>query len=442
MSATELHNRILSLVREYHAEAFPAKEFVPGSSPVPFAGRVFDAEEIVNLVDASLEFWLTSGRYASQFEREFARFFGLRGASLVNSGSSANLVALSCLTSPKLGDRRLQPGDEVITVATGFPTTVNPIIQNGLIPVFLDVDIPTYNICVDQLEAALSSRTRAIMAAHTLGNPFNLKAVKAFAEKHHLWLIEDCCDAVGSTYEGQLAGTFGDLATTSFYPAHHMTMGEGGAVLTNSPMLKTLAESFRDWGRDCWCDPGKDNTCGKRFGWQQGSLPCGYDHKYTYSHIGYNLKVTDMQAAVGVAQLRKLPGFIEARKANFTLLYDGLKDLRDLLILPEATEGSDPSWFGFPIAVRPESGLTRDQVVKHLEGARISTRLLFGGNLLRQPAYRDTVHRRIGDLANADYVMKNVFWIGVYPGLNSLAVEYMLDQLHAAVSRSAEQVAA
>jgi len=442
MSAAELHDRILSLVREYHAEAFPAKEFVPGSSPVPFAGRVFDAEEIVNLVDASLEFWLTSGRYASQFEREFARFFGLRGASLVNSGSSANLVALSCLTSPKLGDRRLQPGDEVITVATGFPTTVNPIIQNGLIPVFLDVDIPTYNICVDQLEAALSSRTRAIMAAHTLGNPFNLKAVKAFAEKHHLWLIEDCCDAVGSTYEGHLAGTFGDLATTSFYPAHHMTMGEGGAVLTNSPMLKTLAESFRDWGRDCWCDPGKDNTCGKRFGWQQGSLPCGYDHKYTYSHIGYNLKVTDMQAAVGVAQLRKLPGFIEARKANFTLLYDGLKDLRDLLILPEATEGSDPSWFGFPIAVRPESGLTRDQVVKHLEGARISTRLLFGGNLLRQPAYRDTVHRRIGDLANADYVMKNVFWIGVYPGLNSLAVEYMLDQLHAAVSRSAEQVAA
>jgi len=442
MSAAELHDRILSLVREYHAEAFPAKEFVPGSSPVPFAGRVFDAEEIVNLVDASLEFWLTSGRYASQFEREFARFFGVRGASLVNSGSSANLVALSCLTSPKLGDRRLQPGDEVITVATGFPTTVNPIIQNGLIPVFLDVDIPTYNICVDQLEAALSSRTRAIMAAHTLGNPFNLKAVKAFAEKHHLWLIEDCCDAVGSTYEGQLAGTFGDLATTSFYPAHHMTMGEGGAVLTNSPMLKTLAESFRDWGRDCWCDPGKDNTCGKRFGWQQGSLPCGYDHKYTYSHIGYNLKVTDMQAAVGVAQLRKLPGFIEARKANFTLLYDGLKDLRDLLILPEATDGSDPSWFGFPIAVRPESGLTRDQMVKHLEGARISTRLLFGGNLLRQPAYRDTVHRRIGDLANADYVMKNVFWIGVYPGLNSLAVEYMLDQLHAAVSRSAEQVAA
>jgi CDP-6-deoxy-D-xylo-4-hexulose-3-dehydrase len=442
MSAAELHDRILSLVREYHAEAFPAKEFVPGASPVPFAGRVFDAEEIVNLVDASLEFWLTSGRYAAQFEREFARFFGLRGASLVNSGSSANLVALSCLTSPRLGDRRLLPGDEVITVATGFPTTVNPIIQNGLIPVFLDVDIPTYNICVDQLEAALSTRTRAIMAAHTLGNPFNLKAVKLFAEKHHLWLIEDCCDAVGSTYEGQLAGTFGDLATTSFYPAHHMTMGEGGAVLTNSPMLKTLAESFRDWGRDCWCDPGKDNTCGKRFGWQQGTLPCGYDHKYTYSHIGYNLKITDMQAAVGVAQLRKLQGFIEARKANFNLLYDGLKDLRDALILPEATDGSDPSWFGFPIAVRPESGLTRDQMVKHLEGARISTRLLFGGNLLRQPAYRDTVHRRIGDLANADYVMKNVFWIGVYPGLSSLAVEYMLDQLHAAVARSAERVAA
>jgi CDP-6-deoxy-D-xylo-4-hexulose-3-dehydrase len=435
MSAPELHNRILSLVREYHAQAFGAKEFIPGVSPVQYAGRVFDAEELVNLVDSSLEFWLTSGRYAAQFEREFARFFGLRGSLLVNSGSSANLVALSCLTSPRLGDRRLQPGDEVITAATGFPTTINPIIQNGLIPVFLDVDIPTYNICAGQLEAALSPRTRAIMVAHTLGNPFNLRAVKAFAEKHSLWLVEDCCDAVGSTYEGQLAGTFGDLATTSFYPAHHMTMGEGGAVLTNTPLLKTLAESFRDWGRDCWCDPGKDNTCGKRFGWQQGSLPCGYDHKYTYSHIGYNLKVTDMQAAIGVAQLSKLPGFIEARKANFRLLYDGLKDLRDILILPEATQGSDPSWFGFPIAVRPESGLTRDQVVKHLEGAKIGTRLLFGGNLLRQPAYRDTVHRRIGDLANADYVMKNVFWIGVYPGLTPLALEYMLDQLHGAVSR-------
>jgi CDP-6-deoxy-D-xylo-4-hexulose-3-dehydrase len=432
MSAAELHTRILSLVREYHAEAFSAREFVPGVSPVPYAGRVFDAEELVNLVDSSLEFWLTSGRYAAQFERRFARFFGLRGALLVNSGSSANLVALSCLTSPKLGDRRLRPGDEVITAATGFPTTINPIIQNQLVPVFLDVEIPTYNICAGQLEAALSSRTRAIMVAHTLGNPFNLGAVKAFAEKHGLWLVEDCCDAVGSTYEGRPAGSFGDLATTSFYPAHHMTMGEGGAVLTDSPMLKTLAESFRDWGRDCWCDPGKDNTCGKRFGWQLGGLPCGYDHKYTYSHVGYNLKVTDMQAAVGVAQLGKLPGFVEARKANFRLLYAGLKDLRDVFILPEATPGSDPSWFGFPIAVRPESGLTRDRVVKYLEAAKISTRLLFGGNLLRQPAYRDIACRQIGDLANSDFVMNNVFWVGVYPGLTPAAIDYMVSSLCAA----------
>jgi CDP-6-deoxy-D-xylo-4-hexulose-3-dehydrase len=432
MSAAELHTRILSLVREYHREAFATKEFVPGVSPVQYAGRVFDAEELVNLVDSSLEFWLTSGRYAARFEREFARFFGVRCASLVNSGSSANLVALTCLTSPKLGDRRLRPGDEVITAATGFPTTINPIIQNGLVPVFLDVDIPTYNISVGQLEAALSPRTRAIMVAHTLGNPFDLRAVTAVAEKHDLWLVEDCCDAVGSTYEGRLTGTFGDLATTSFYPAHHMTMGEGGAVLTDSPMLKTLVESFRDWGRDCWCDPGKDNTCGKRFGWQQGSLPCGYDHKYTYSHIGYNLKVTDMQASVGVAQLAKLLGFIEARKANFRLLYEGLKDLRETLILPEATPGSDPSWFGFPIAVRPESGVTRDRVVKHLEAAKIGTRLLFGGNLLRQPAYRDIACRQIGDLANADFVMNNVFWIGVYPGLTPAVVGYMLDRLHEA----------
>lgn len=429
MNKEELQTEILRLVREYHATAFPAREFVPGTSAVPYAGRVFDAEEIVNLVDSSLEFWLTTGRYAAKFEREFARFIGIRSALLVNSGSSANLVALSCLTSPKLKERQLRPGDEVITAGTGFPTTVNPIIQNRLVPVFLDVDIPTYNLSVSQLEEALSPRTRAIMVAHTLGNPFDLGAVKAFAEKHNLWLVEDCCDAVGSTYRGQNCGTFGDLATVSFYPAHHMTMGEGGAVLTDKPMLKTLAESFRDWGRDCWCEPGKDNTCGKRFDWQLGELPCGYDHKYTYSHIGYNLKLTDMQAAVGVAQMGKLPAFIEARRRNFRSLREGLREMEDIFILPEATEGSDPSWFGFPIAVRPESGFTRHQVVTHLEAAKIATRLLFGGNLLRQPAYEGVEHRRIGTLTNSDYVMNNVFWIGVYPGLTEAMLDYVLTTL-------------
>jgi len=430
MNKEELHSEILRLVREYHKQAFPATDFVPGVTPVQYAGRVFDAEELTNLVDSSLEFWLTTGRYAAQFEREFARYMGLRSALLVNSGSSANLVALSCLTSPKLGDRQLKPGDEVITAGTGFPTTVNPIIQNRLVPVFLDVDIPTYNISVSQLESALSPRTRAIMVAHTLGNPFDLAAVQAFAKKHNLWLVEDCCDAVGSTYRGQQVGTFGDLATTSFYPAHHMTMGEGGAVLTDRPMLKTLAESFRDWGRDCWCEPGKDNTCGKRFDWQLGELPCGYDHKYTYSHIGYNLKLTDMQAAVGVAQLKKLPSFVEARRANFKTLHAGLTDMQDIFILPEATEGSDPSWFGFPIAVRPDSGFTRRQIVAHLEAARISTRLLFGGNLLRQPAYQGIEHRKIGALENSDFVMNQVFWIGVYPGLKPAALDYVLDTIH------------
>jgi CDP-6-deoxy-D-xylo-4-hexulose-3-dehydrase len=319
----------------------------------------------------------------------------------------------------------------VITVASGFPTTVNPIMQNGLVPVFVDVHVPTYNIDAGMLEAALSSRTRAIMAAHTLGNPFDLGAVTAFAKKHGLWLIEDTCDAVGATYGGKKVGTFGDLATVSFYPAHHMTMGEGGAVLTDKPMLKTLVESFRDWGRDCWCEPGKDNTCGKRFEWQLGELPCGYDHKYTYSHIGYNLKLTDMQAAVGVAQLKKLPGFIEARRRNFQLLREGLAGCEDVYILPEATPGSEPSWFGFPIAVRPGAPFTREDIVRHLESRKIATRLLFGGNLLRQPAYQNVKHRRIGDLANADFVMNRVFWIGVYPGLRAEHIDYMVRSLRA-----------
>ncbi|GAB4517660.1 MAG: lipopolysaccharide biosynthesis protein RfbH [Anaerolineae bacterium] len=431
--ADELRQQILELVAEYHAAAFPDKPFVPGQSGVPVNGRVFDAADVQHLVDSGLDFWLTTGRFAAEFERRFAHdVFGLRSAALVNSGSSANLVALSALTSPQLGEKQLKPGDEVITVAAGFPTTVNPIIQNRLIPVFLDVDVPTYNVDVTQLEAALSDRTRAVMIAHTLGNPYNLDAVTEFVKKHDLWLVEDCCDAVGSTYQGKHVGTFGHIATVSFYPAHHITMGEGGAVLTDRPVLKKLIESFRDWGRDCWCEPGKDNTCGKRFEWQLGDLPYGYDHKFTYSHIGYNLKLTDMQAAVGVSQLAKLPGFIEARKQNFQTLYAALRDLEEFIILPEATPNSDPSWFGFPIAVRPEAPVTRNDVVKFLNSNKVATRLLFAGNLIRQPAYKDIDYRVIGDLVNTDFVMNNVFWVGVYPGLSAAHLDYMVEMLHAA----------
>ncbi len=424
-----LRARILELVAEYSVEAFPEKDFVPGVSYVPVSGRVFDATDIQFLVDSSLDFWLTTGRFADQFEKEFARFFKMRHAILVNSGSSANLLALTCLTSPLLGDRQVRPGDEVITVATGFPTTVNPIFQNNLIPVFVDVDIPSYNVNVNELEEALSHRTRVVMLAHTLGNPFNLEAVSIFCKTHNLWLIEDCCDAVGATYHGQPVGKFGDVSTVSFYPAHHITMGEGGAVLTDKPKLKKLIESFRDWGRDCWCDPGKDNTCGKRFNWQLGELPHGYDHKYTYSHIGYNLKATDMQAAVGVSQLKKLPDFIEKRRRNFNYLKERLTHLQDYLLLPQATPGSDPSWFGFPIYIRPEAAFTRDDTVRWLEAHKIGTRLLFGGNLIRQPAYRGQNYRVIGKLENADEVMHRVFWIGVYPGLTQSMLDYVCDML-------------
>jgi CDP-6-deoxy-D-xylo-4-hexulose-3-dehydrase len=426
----ELRKQILHLVSEYHAAAFGVPAFVPGESSVPVSGRVFDAADVESLVDSGLDFWLTTGRFAGQFEKEFARYLGVRGATLVNSGSSANLLALTTLTSPRLGDRRLVPGDEVITVAAGFPTTVNPIIQNGLIPVFVDAQIPTYNINVSRLEEAVSGRTRAMMIAHTLGNPFDLGAVKEFVDRHKLWLIEDCCDAVGSTYQGRKVGTFGDLATVSFYPAHHITMGEGGCVLTEKPLLKTLVESFRDWGRDCWCDPGKQDTCGKRFQWELGDLPCGYDHKYTYSHIGYNLKLTDMQAAVGVSQLQKLPSFIERRKANFRVLREGLADLEESFILPEATAGSDPSWFGFPIAVRPDGPLKRNAVIDQLERKKIATRLLFAGNLTRQPAYQDARFRVVGGLENTDFIMNNVFWIGLYPGITGPMLDYVLEALH------------
>lgn len=421
-----LREQMLTLAEQYFRENFAARPFVPGESAVPVAGKVLDAADLRSLIDASLDCWLTTGRFAQQFERQFARYFDVRGASLVNSGSSANLVAFSCLTSPRLGERRLLPGDEVITVAAGFPTTVNPIIQNRCVPVFLDVTLPTYQADANQLEAALSERTRAIMIAHTLGNPYDLDRVAAFAKQHGLWLIEDSCDALGATYKGKKVGTFGDLATVSFYPAHHITMGEGGAVVTNSPLLKTLVESFRDWGRDCWCEPGKDNTCGKRFDWQFGGLPHGYDHKYTYSHIGYNLKMTDMQAALGVSQLEKLPGFIAARRKNFQHLYQGLKPLEHLLLLPESTPDAEPSWFGFPIGVREGAPFRREELIRELEAKKIGTRLLFGGNLTRQPAYKDVPFRVVGELKNTDYVMNNVFWIGVYPGLTEAMLDYVI----------------
>lgn len=426
LTAADLRAAVLELVEQYARVTWPAHPFEPGTTPIPYAGRVFDADEIKLLVEAALDFWLTSGRFSEQFERQFAQFFGVNYALLCNSGSSANLLALSALTSPKLGERRLRPGDEVITVATGFPSTVNPIIQNQLVPVFLDINLPTYNVDVRRLTQALSSKTKAVMIAHTLGNPFDLRAVQQFVQRHRLWLIEDNCDAVGSRYQDQLTGTFGDLATVSFYPAHHMTMGEGGCVLTNNPRLKVIVESFRDWGRDCYCDPGKDNTCGRRFDWQLGALPHGYDHKYIYSHIGYNLKLTDLQAAVGVAQLRKLPHFIEARKRNWQRIYRGLKKYEQYFILPEPTSKSDPSWFGFLLTVRPEAPFSRREIIAYLEGRHIATRLLFGGNLVRQPAYENTVYRVVGSLQNSDTVMNQTFWIGVYPGLTDEMIDYIL----------------
>ncbi len=428
--AEELRKQILNLVAEYHTEAFCGQPFIPGRTQVPVSGRVFGIPEMQSLVDSALDFWLTAGRFADKFEVEFSRFCGVGNALLVNSGSSANLVALSSLTSPKLGNRRLLPGDEVITIAAGFPTTVNPIIQNGLVPVFVDIDIPTYNIDVSRLDDALSARTRAVMVAHTLGNPFDLGRVTGFVREHGLYLIEDCCDALGAEYRGHRVGSFGDFATFSFYPAHHITMGEGGCVVTDQAELKILAASYRDWGRDCWCDPGKANTCGRRFDWQLGDLPFGYDHKYTFTHIGYNLKATDMQAAIGLAQMVMLPEFIQARARNFRVLYDGLADLQEFFVLPRTTLGSCPSWFGFPILVRPEAPFVRNDVVQRLEEKKIATRLLFGGNLTRQPAYREVRYRIAGDLKNTDLIMERLFWIGVYPGISGAMLEYVLEEFH------------
>lgn len=421
----EIRGQIFELVRELE-QSRKKKQFTPGESPVPYAGRVYDHDDVTHLVDASLDFWLTAGRYAHQFEAEFSDFVGAKHTLLTNSGSSANLLALSALTSSKLGDRRLCPGDEVVTVASGFPTTVNPIFQNNLIPVFVDVNPKTYNVDIDQLQAAIGPKTRAIMLAHTLGNPFDIDAVLTLAEKHKLWLVEDCCDALGTLYNGQHVGTFGHLATASFYPAHHITMGEGGAVFCSEKRLARLVESFRDWGRDCWCAPGHDNSCGKRFDWQLGELPKGYDHKYIYTHVGYNLKATEMQAAVGVSQLKKLPGFIEARRANFRRLHEGLAGYQESLILPESAANSEPSWFGFPITVRENAGFSRGELVAHLEKSKIATRMLFGGNLLRQPLYKDREFRVVGDLRNSDRIMNDMFWTGLFPGLTGEMLDYMI----------------
>jgi CDP-6-deoxy-D-xylo-4-hexulose-3-dehydrase len=440
-TAAQLRRQILDLTAQYWLESSQPGDFVPGVSPIPVSGKVIDGSDVTAVVDSALDAWFTTGRFGEAFERDLARFVGVRSASLVNSGSSANLIALSALTSPKLGDRRLRPGDEVITVAAGFPTTVNPIFQNRLIPVFVDVTVPGYEIDVRQLETAVSERTRAVFLAHTLGNVFDLDAVCAFAQRHNLWLIEDCCDALGSTYKGRNVGTFGDIATLSFYPAHHITTGEGGAVLTDKPNLQVLIDSFRDWGRDCWCEPGRDNTCGKRFDWQLGSLPCGYDHKYIYSHIGYNLKATDMQAALGASQLTKLPEFIARRRENFHHLKRTLGGLEEYLILPEATEHSDPSWFGFPIGVREDAPFRREDLIRALDANKIATRLLFGGNLLRQPAYRDCEYRVAGELPNTDFVMNNVFWVGVYPGLTSPMLDFVAKTITAFIAQSKDRQA-
>lgn len=424
---SEIRAKILELVKEYYRESTNNSDFTPGKDMVPFAGRIYDEKEMVNLVDSSLDFWLTTGRYAEEFERRFAEIMNQRYCMIVNSGSSANLVAISALTSPLLKSERLKAGDEVITVAAGFPTTVTPIIQNGLIPVFVDVDLETFNINPDLIEAAITPKTRAIALAHTLGNPFDLDRVKAIADKHNLFLVEDCCDAVGSTYNGKMVGTFGDIATTSFYPAHHITMGEGGSVLTSNPILKRAATSLRDWGRDCYCDPGCDNTCGRRFKGQYGELPEGYDHKYVYSHLGYNLKVTDMQAAVGVAQLDKLDDFIQKRKDNFKLLSEGLKKYEQYLVLPKATPKSDPSWFGFPFSIRQGAPFKRNDLANFLEEHKILTRQLFAGNMIKQPAFKDVNYRVVGELTNTDYIMGNTIFIGVYPGIDSVRMDYILE---------------
>ena len=425
----EIKNKILNLVENYSDINFKEKEFIPGVSEVPVSGKVIGALELKNMVEAALDGWLTTGRFNEQFEKKLANFLGAKCLLTVNSGSSANLIAFSTLTSPKLKERSIQKGDEVITVAAGFPTTVNPILQFGAVPVFVDVELSTYNIDVTKIEAAITSKTKAIMLAHTLGNPFNLEVITALCKKYKLWLVEDCCDALGSTYKGQLVGTFGDIGTLSFYPAHHITMGEGGAVFTNNDELKMIAESFRDWGRDCYCRPGVDNTCGKRFCWKLGTLPEGYDHKYTYSHLGYNLKITDMQAACGLAQLDKAANFIQKRKDNFAFLKNRLASCEEFLLLPSPGEHSDPSWFGFPISLKDNAPVTRLDLLTYLDENKVGTRLLFAGNLTRQPYMQHQQYRVSGDLKNTDLVMNNTFWIGVQPALTEEMLDYAVTKI-------------
>ncbi len=436
-SDQELDNQrtaILESVRSYASMALAPQAFEPGVTPVPVSGKVLGPEDFVNLVDASLDGWLTAGRFTADFERQLAKFVGARGSVFVNSGSSANLVALSALTSPKLGKKALQRGDEVLTVAMGFPTTVNPIVQNGLRPVMVDVELGTYDAMADRLREAVGPKTRAIMMAHTLGNPFNLDVVTELCKEHDLWLIEDNCDALGTTYRGQRTGSFGDVASVSFYPAHHITTGEGGAVLHKSPLVRRQIESFRDWGRDCYCETGKDNTCQKRFEWQLGDLPPGYDHKYTYSHIGYNLKATDMQAALGVSQLTKLDAFIATRRRNFDHLFQRLSPVEGL-ILPRATEHSEPSWFGFPITLDPSHPVNREDLLRFLDERLIGTRLLFAGNILKQPAYRNVDARVVGDVTNTDIVMTRTFWVGVHPQLDDQRLDYIAENIIEFMSR-------
>ena len=430
MKKTELRCRILELVEEFALRDANEDEFIPGKSPVPVSGKVIGADELKNAVSACLDAWFTHGRFAVAFETEFARYMEQEFCLLTNSGSSANLLALAALTSPKLGRRRLCPGDEVITVAAGFPTTLNPILQNRLVPVFVDVNLVDYGIDCDRLEEAWSPRVKAVMLAHTLGNPFDLDRVGEFCRKHDLWLIEDCCDAVGSRWRGQMVGTFGDLATVSFFPAHHITMGEGGAVLTRNRELRRIVQSFRDWGKDCWCAPGQDDACGRRFSWQLGGLPQGYDHKYIYSHIGYNLKTTEMQAAIGLAQLKKIDGFADIRRNNFKRLSRGLASLSRFLVLPENKPTAEPCWFGFPLRVTAESPFSREEIVSHLNRKRIGTRNLFGGNLLRQPAYQGIQHRIAGPLRNTDEVMERVFWVGLYQGLTERQLDFTIAVLN------------
>ncbi len=420
---------ILDRVRQFAAGRTAASPFRPSEDPVPVSGKVLGPEEFVSMVDACLDGWLTTGRFNEALEKRLAQFIGCRHVRTVNSGSSANLVAFAALTSPLLGERALKPGDEVITVAAGFPTTVNPMLLYGMMPVFVDVRLGTYNIDVSQLEAAISPKTRAIMLAHTLGNPFDLDAVMALARKHDLWVIEDCCDALGSTYRNKHVGTFGHIGTLSFYPAHHITMGEGGAVFTGDSTLIRAIESIRDWGRDCWCAPGRDNTCGKRYCWKLGDLPEGYDHKYIYSHLGYNLKISDMQAACGLAQMDRLPGFVEARRRNFDYLREKLVDLQEFLILPEATAGTQPSWFGFPVTLKEESGINRVDILRYLEQRRIGTRLLFAGNLTRQPYFAHQQYRCVGALPNTDRVMRDTFWVGVFPGLAEEQLAFICEKI-------------